>query len=266
MQRMLSTGRVLAALVTVVAVTVVLAAPAAAACHRFTVSADPAEVIEGDTVTVTVMRDGPLGSSSVDVVTVDQTAVAGVDYEPLSATADFADGVTSQTFTINTIDVEEDRGRRNFRLELRNPQGCEANPNLVLGAPARVTIVDRAADEPEEPVEEPTDAPEGNDSGAEPADDPTGDPTDDPTDRATEQAADGQDAGTEGPTDGATDLPDGPTELTEVAILEVDDEVRTGRAGTAWLVAGLLLALGLLAIGGWLWFRRSDEPGPAQAA
>lgn len=265
MQRMLSTGRVLAALVTIAAVTVVLAAPAAAACHRFSVSADPAEVIEGDTVTVTVMRDGPLGSSSVDVVTVDQTAVAGVDYEPLSVTADFADGVTAQTFTINTIDIEEDQGRRNFRVELRNPQGCDANPNLVLGAPARVTIVDRAVDEPEEPVEEPTDAPEGNDSGAEPAGDPTGDPTDDPGDQATEQA-DGQDAATEGPTDGATDLPDGTTELTEVAILEVDDEVRTGRAGTAWLVAGLLLALGLLAIGGWLWFRRSDEPGPTQAA
>lgn len=119
-----------------------LASPASAACHAFTVSVDPAEVVEGEAVTVTVTRDAAVAPSSIDVATVDGTAAAGVDYEPLDDTADFPDGGTEQTFTVATIDLDEAQGSRTFRVELDNPQGCAANPNFVVGDPAVVTIVD----------------------------------------------------------------------------------------------------------------------------
>ena len=146
-----------------------------AACHAFTVSAEPADVIEGETVTVTVRRDAAVMPSSIDVTTVDESAAAGVDYEALGQTADFPDGGTAQTFTVATFDRAGTQGPRTFRVELSNPQGCEVNQNFEVGDPAVVTIVD--ADEPEpveedpvDPVDEPVDEPvEVEDEPEEPA-------------------------------------------------------------------------------------------------
>ncbi len=145
------------ALVLSMAIVAGTASPAAAACHAFTVSVDPAEVTEGGEVTVTVERDAAVADSSIDVSTVDGTAVGGTDYEPLDETADFPDGGTSQTFTVPTMDREGSQGDRDFQVELSNPQGCEVNPNYSVGDPATVTIADsEQAAATEEPTEEAT--------------------------------------------------------------------------------------------------------------
>lgn len=163
-------------LVLSLALVVGLAGPASAACHDFTVSVDPVEVVEGEAVTVTVSRDAAIAPSSIDVSTADETAVSGVDYEPLDETADFPDGGTEQTFTISTIAHAEAKGSRTFRVELDNPQGCDVNSNYVVGDPAVVTIVDaeesaEPAAPPAEPGEEPAapaapDTPPADDAGA----------------------------------------------------------------------------------------------------
>lgn len=145
------------ALVLSMAIVAGTASPAAAACHAFTVSVDPAEVTEGGEVTVTVERDAAVAESSIDVSTVDGTATGGTDYEPLDETADFPDGGTSQTFTVPTMDREGSQGDRDFQVELSNPQGCAPNTDYEVGDPATVTIADsEQAAATEDPTEEPT--------------------------------------------------------------------------------------------------------------
>lgn len=145
------------ALVLSMAIVAGTASPAAAACHAFTVSVDPAEVTEGGDVTVTVERDAAVAESSIDVSTVDGTATGGTDYEPLDETADFPDGGTSQTFTVPTMDREGSQGDRDFQVELSNPQGCEVNTDYDVGDAATVTIADsEQAAATEDPTEEPT--------------------------------------------------------------------------------------------------------------
>lgn len=128
--------------------------PTSAACHAFTVSVDPAEVVEGESVTVTIERDFNAAPSSIDVATADETAVGGTDYEALDETADFPDGGTEQTFTVATVDRDEAQGSRTFRVELDNPQGCSVNTNYDVGDPATVTIVD--AEDPADTTTAPT--------------------------------------------------------------------------------------------------------------
>ncbi len=147
------------ALVLSMAIVAGTASPAAAACHAFTVSVDPAEVTEGGEVTVTVERDAAVAESSIDVSTVDGTATGGTDYEPLDETADFPDGGTSQTFTVPTMDREGSQGDRDFQVELSNPQGCAPNTNYVVGDPATVTIADSEQAAADDPTEEATAAP-----------------------------------------------------------------------------------------------------------
>ena len=60
-------------------ISVLTAVPAAAACHHFSLAANPATVTEGATVTVTVSRDGNVGPSHADVSTGDARAKAGRD-------------------------------------------------------------------------------------------------------------------------------------------------------------------------------------------
>ena len=59
--------------------TAVTAVPGYAACHAFTITVRPGSVSEGGTTTATVSRDGNFNPSSVQVDTVDESAVAGRD-------------------------------------------------------------------------------------------------------------------------------------------------------------------------------------------
>lgn len=117
-----------------------MAAPRAlAACHAFTVSANPAEVAEGGKVTVTVSRDAGLNPSQVDVSSVDVTATAGEDYPAVKRTISFATE-TQQSFELAVTDDSAAEGDETFKLHLSNPGGCAINPNFQLGPDATVTI------------------------------------------------------------------------------------------------------------------------------
>lgn len=136
----------LAGLVMLAAATIVGAAPpAAAACHSFVVEVEPATVVEGAEVTVTVRRDAGVGPSQIDVETVDGTAGGGADYEPVARRTLSFSSETEQSFPVPTIDDAEGEQAETFSLHLSNPGGCAVNPNFVVGPDAVVTVSDNDA-------------------------------------------------------------------------------------------------------------------------
>lgn len=156
-------SRLLGLAAALLSATVVLTGePVLAACHAFTVEADPATLTEGGEVTVTVSRDAAVDPSQIDVSTVDGTARSGRDYARLRRTVSFTDE-TEQTFTIATRDDDSDESAERFRVHLSNPGGCAANPSFVVGPDAQVIVRDNdAAPAPQEtspspdPVPSPT--------------------------------------------------------------------------------------------------------------
>ncbi|MCW8831168.1 MAG: DUF5011 domain-containing protein, partial [Gammaproteobacteria bacterium] len=98
-------------------------------------------VIEGNPgVSITVTRvNGDFGAVSVDYVDVaGGSAIAGSDYTAISGSLNFADGVTSQIFSIDLIDDAVYEGDETVNLLLNNVSGAS------LGAPfsATLTITD----------------------------------------------------------------------------------------------------------------------------
>lgn len=119
---------------------VALAPGARAACHAFEAEVTPANPTEGATVEVTVTRDAPVNPSSVRVRTVDGTASAGDDYEPVDRRIEFTAEV-EQTFTIRTMQDPADEPEETFRIELSQGAGCQVNPNFAYQS-GTVTIQD----------------------------------------------------------------------------------------------------------------------------
>jgi hypothetical protein len=115
------------------------APPALATCHQFTVSGSPNPVNEGQTVTVTVTRDGNVGPSNIDVSTIDETAKAGDDYTKLSKTVSFSTDL-SQTASVPIASHNTPEGERTFRVHLSNPGGCTINTAYEVGSDVRVSI------------------------------------------------------------------------------------------------------------------------------
>ncbi len=102
---------------------------------------------DGTSVTITVDRTGGSdGAVSVDYATSDETAAAGSDYTAAGGTLSFADGQTSNTFTVDIIDDPIYEGDKTVNLTLNNAAG-----GATLGArnTAVITIVDN---EPANPV------------------------------------------------------------------------------------------------------------------
>ena len=94
-------------------------------------------------LTLTVTRDGDQGlDASVDFATGGGTAVANVDYTPLSGTIHFAAGELSRTLTLPILRDTQFTGDRTFDLVLSNAV------NLRLDSPARATVTIRDADQP----------------------------------------------------------------------------------------------------------------------
>ena len=96
-----------------------------------------------DTVSITVTRvGGSLGTVTVEYSSSDGTAIAGSDYSAVIGTLSFADGVTSQSFTISILDDAEYEGDETVNLVLSNPTG-----GAGLGSPssAVLTIADDEA-------------------------------------------------------------------------------------------------------------------------
>ncbi|MFQ5401517.1 MAG: Calx-beta domain-containing protein [Anaerolineae bacterium] len=91
---------------------------------------------EGNGVTITVERiNGTAGSVTVHYATSDGTATAGNDYTAASGTLTFADGVTSQTFNVATIQDTAVEADETIVLALSNPGG-----GATLGSPYQSVI------------------------------------------------------------------------------------------------------------------------------
>jgi len=87
--------------------------------------AEKVEVLENvGTVTLTVLRTGGLsGEVSIEYKTKDQTATAGKDYVAKEGTLTFAQGVVSQSLTIEIIDDEFYEKDEQFTVVLSEPTG-----------------------------------------------------------------------------------------------------------------------------------------------
>jgi len=82
------------------------------------------EAENGTTATITVTRiNGSYGTVGVDYASSDGTASAGSDYTAVSGSLSFADGVTSQTFTIDIFNDADYEGDETVNLTLSNPSG-----------------------------------------------------------------------------------------------------------------------------------------------
>ncbi|MCE9547394.1 MAG: prepilin-type N-terminal cleavage/methylation domain-containing protein [Planctomycetia bacterium] len=78
---------------------------------------------------------------TVQVVTVDETATAGLDYTALNQTVTFTAGQISKTVTVNVLGDDVSEPDETFRVEPRNPTfGGTACQQLTAGNYARVTI------------------------------------------------------------------------------------------------------------------------------
>ena len=91
---------------------------------------------DGGSVLLTVTRTGgSFGEVSVDYSTLDGTATAGSDYTSTSGTLTFADGVTSQAFSVPVLDDTDYEGNESFTVQLSNATG-----GATPGSPSLATV------------------------------------------------------------------------------------------------------------------------------
>lgn len=155
------------------------ALPAVAACHIAGFVESDVEGAPG-VVSLTVELQGRVGScaGTVDVTTVDGTATAGEDYEPVSATLAYE----TDDDRVETVDVTILEGAEpgaSFTLELSNPTGDISGTS----GPATVTIAGAADDAADDEV-----------ADDEAVDDEAADETTTDDEAADDEAADGEDA------------------------------------------------------------------------
>lgn len=102
----------------------------------------------GNPITFTVtLSEASATPVTVNYITVDGTAVAGIDYVPVSGSLTFAPGETEKTVVVMTIPNLEVDGDKTFTLELSNASG-----GVFANSSATGTIID---DDAELPPEEP---------------------------------------------------------------------------------------------------------------
>jgi hypothetical protein len=130
----------------------VTAGPAMAACHVAAFVESSVQVAESDGVASLVVElqgRQPSCAGTVDVSTVDGTAVAGEDYEAVTQTLTFEEGDDRvETVEIPILADDEADGGEAFTVELSNPTGSIGN----TGGPATVTITDDAGESEAEPT------------------------------------------------------------------------------------------------------------------
>ena len=96
------------------------------------------------TASITVNRiGGSSGEVTVDIVTGDETAIAGSDYTGVNGVISFAEGVTSQTFDITILDDSIAEVDETFIATLNNPSG-----GATLGSPINTSILILRNDQP----------------------------------------------------------------------------------------------------------------------
>ena len=227
---------------------------AIAACHAFEVTAEPATVAEGAVVQVTVSRDGAVGTSQIDVETIDGTARGGSDYDAVARRTISFTNETSQTFPIQTKDDSDREPAETFRIHLSDPGGCTVNPNFRVGPDATVTI--GANDEAAAPTTTrggaTTTAGRPGTTGPTPSTAPPGAAADLGSTTAPPTLP---------PTPGDTADANGGVSTTrdedQIALSEDDD---SGGVGTVAIIVALGVAAALGGAGWWTWQRRRVTP------
>ena len=155
---------------------VATAAPAAAACHVAGFVEPEAAVAPGESVELTVELQGrvPSCAGTVDVATVDGSAVAGEDYEPVEATLTFEEG-DDRVEPVRVTLLGDATPDTSFTVELTNPTGDISS----TAGPATVSILGGGGGADEAPAEDDTateeespadDTPETADPAAEDSD------------------------------------------------------------------------------------------------
>ncbi len=90
------------------------------------------------TVSVTIIQDGIYtGTVHADLHTVDGTALAGVDYQPISLTLTFPPGVLTQTVDIPLVNDNALENGETFQVVLSNP----INAHFLYGNKQTITIL-----------------------------------------------------------------------------------------------------------------------------
>lgn len=106
-------------------------------------SARTAEVAEGETAQVKLVRTGPDApvAGSVKVTSSPLSATSGTDYEPVSTTVEFAAGQKEKTVPVRALTDAPQEGDEKFLLTVG-----DANGDALVGSPAaaEVTIKDRS--------------------------------------------------------------------------------------------------------------------------
>lgn len=116
------------------------------------------QVAEGQSVDLTVQRTGgSIGAATVQYASADDVARAPSDYTPLSGTLEFADGETSKTVTVATIQDLVHEGFQPFTMTLSNASG-----GAILEPPAVVTVQIVDDEMPPHMIITPVSKPEGN--------------------------------------------------------------------------------------------------------
>jgi uncharacterized delta-60 repeat protein len=111
---------------------------------RFYFSATESNVIEGDSVQLTVFRDDYVnGEVSVTLTPIAGTATATEDFDPDPITLFWGGGnAGAKTVAIAVVDDSVQEGPESFIVELSNPTG-----GAVIGEPSRMTITIEASDQ-----------------------------------------------------------------------------------------------------------------------
>lgn len=104
------------------------------------------------TLTFTVrLATSAVTPAAIDYATVDDTAVAGVDYQAASGTLEFAVGELSRTVTVDLAADGEIEPDETFRLVLSNPQGALLGDGEAIGTirndDSAITIADAVRSE-----------------------------------------------------------------------------------------------------------------------
>jgi hypothetical protein len=212
----------------------VMAPPADAACHAFTVTAKRSPVAEGTKAEVTVERDAAVNPSSVEITTVNGTAKAPGDYTATKQTVNFTNE-TSRTVTIPTREDTVHESAEQFTVELVEGSGggCQVNQNFSYGSPAKFTISDDDA-APVTVTTAPTSSPTRIDTAAPPAaPSPSATPTPSPSPTISPSAS--------------------PSPLPSASAFAVDTSEDGGLS--PWLVAVALIGLAAASTGGIMLYR-----------
>lgn len=230
----------LASILWLAAVLLIATAPAAsAACHRFDLELSQTTADEGDSITVTVRRDGALADSGVRVTASGGLARSGADYSPLDQQVNFTGDSTERTFQITIASDSASEAAETFNVSLSQPSGCAVNPNFQLASPVTVRInASQAPPAPAPPAPRPAPPPP---PAPAPAPAPPASPT--VTGSPTEEAS-------PEPTDTATPTPT-PTG---------DNDDDGGGGIPPQVIIGGLALLGAIGTGVWLYRQRGVTP------